>query len=196
MSLKYYNMFIPPSIADYHTHALFENVFSKKECELIINSEGDFIESKIDKKSSYNELDKSQRSSKEKILLSNDRNLWIYERLEKYIIEANKQFFNFDITVIKELQVLKYEENDFFLFHHDIGSQLPSTRKLSIVVFLSHASEYEGGQLNFIPRPRINLNNKQGTMIIFPSYLMHEVTKITWGERYTLVAWVHGPRFR
>lgn len=194
MSLKYYNMFIPPATGDYHTHAIFENTFTKKECELIINSEGDFLESKIYKSSSYNEIDKSRRSSKEKILLPNEKNLWIYERLEKYVVEANKNFFNFDITVIKELQVLKYEENDFFLLHYDIGSNMTSTRKLSIVVLLSHPSEYEGGNLYFIPK--ITFNNKQGTMIIFPSYIIHEVSKITWGERYTLVAWVHGPRFR
>lgn len=194
MSLKYFNMFIPPSLSDYHTNSIIENVFDKKECDLIINSEGDFIESKLDKKYNFNELDKSQRSSKEKFLYPNEKNLWIYERLEKYIIDINKQFFNFDITLIKEVQVLEYNEDDFFLFHHDIGSEHTSTRKLSIVVFLSHPSEYEGGELNFIPR--VNINNKQGSMIVFPSYLMHEVTKVTWGTRYTLVAWVHGPKFR
>jgi PKHD-type hydroxylase len=194
MSLQYYNKVIPPFSFDYYYYWQIENVFSKKECELIINSEGEFIESKIDKKYQFNEIDKSRRSSKEKYLPPNEKNLWIYERLEKHIIDTNKKIFNFDITLIKELQVLEYCENDFFNLHHDIGSQQASTRKLSIIVFLSHPSEYEGGELKFIPS--INISNKQGSMIIFPSYLMHEVTKVTWGKRYTLVAWVHGPRFR
>ncbi len=37
---------------------------------------------------------------------------------------------------------------------------------------------------------------KVGTMIIFPSYLMHCVREVTEGTRYVVVGWVHGNSFR
>jgi PKHD-type hydroxylase len=36
----------------------------------------------------------------------------------------------------------------------------------------------------------------RGTLVAFPSYLLHRVTPITSGTRKSLVAWVSGPVFR
>jgi PKHD-type hydroxylase len=35
-----------------------------------------------------------------------------------------------------------------------------------------------------------------GTVIVFPSFVIHEVKKITAGTRRSLVTWVNGPRFK
>jgi len=37
---------------------------------------------------------------------------------------------------------------------------------------------------------------KQGSIIVFPSLLMHQVTPVTKGERYSAVAWATGPQLR
>ena len=36
----------------------------------------------------------------------------------------------------------------------------------------------------------------RGTLVAFPSYVMHRVTPVTSGTRKSLVAWVAGPKFR
>ena len=34
-----------------------------------------------------------------------------------------------------------------------------------------------------------------GTMILFPSYVLHRVSEVTKGTRYSLVGWAHGNSF-
>ena len=50
--------------------------------------------------------------------------------------------------------------------------------------------------------PSIVQNNNQkelrnrGTIIVFPSFLEHQVTPVTKGTRYSLVQWYSGPDWR
>lgn len=37
---------------------------------------------------------------------------------------------------------------------------------------------------------------KQGSIVIFPSFVTHKVSPVTEGIRYSLVGWVHGPPFQ
>jgi PKHD-type hydroxylase len=70
-------------------------------------------------------------------------------------------------------------------------------RKLSFSVMLTDPEEYEGGELLLkIDSFPITPPNKKGTVIFFPSYVLHEVTPVTKGTRKTLVGWVLGPKFR
>jgi PKHD-type hydroxylase len=62
---------------------------------------------------------------------------------------------------------------------------------------LSDPSEYEGGDLLLHTGDEpIVINKQKGMLVMFPSYTLHEVTPVTKGERYSLVAWVHGPKLR
>ena len=36
----------------------------------------------------------------------------------------------------------------------------------------------------------------QGTAVIFPSFVLHRVTPVTQGTRWSLTLWSHGPAFR
>ena len=38
-------------------------------------------------------------------------------------------------------------------------------------------------------------NLKQGSFIMFPSYMKHRVTPVTSGTRYSAVTWAYGPSF-
>ena len=62
-------------------------------------------------------------------------------------------------------------------------------------MFLNDESEYEGGRLMFRDI-NIEIKQKAGTVIVFPSFYVHEVTPVTQGERYSLVSWVEGPKWR
>ena len=72
-----------------------------------------------------------------------------------------------------------------------------SKRKLSLSVQLTDPADYDGGDLEFVN----HLGNedefrKQGSIIVFPSYLSHRVTTVTRGARRSMIAWVFGPPFR
>ena len=69
-------------------------------------------------------------------------------------------------------------------------------RKLSISIQLSDKLDYEGGNFEFEDITSSMDFKEIGTIIIFPSYLRHRVTKVTSGIRRSLVAWFYGPNWK
>ena len=72
--------------------------------------------------------------------------------------------------------------------------------KLSLTLQLSDGSEYEGGNFELndgtgqgLPYDALR---KKGSVLIFPSFLMHRVTPVTSGVRKTIVAWFEGRQFK
>ena len=66
-----------------------------------------------------------------------------------------------------------------------------------MVLQLSDSKDYEGGDLMLMHSNTPNIiEKKKGYLVAFPSYVLHEVTPVTKGERYSLVAWIHGPNLR
>jgi len=120
----------------------------------------------------------------------------INEILEKYIVMANSECFGFSLNGFREFQIAKYEENNHYKKHIDLRLEdRISTRKLSITLQLSSATDYEGGEFLFssdIRTPRQSIIKQKGTLIIFPSFLYHQVTPVTKGSRYSLVGWYEG----
>jgi PKHD-type hydroxylase len=88
-----------------------------------------------------------------------------------------------------------YTEN-----HNIIGK----VRKLSMTINLNKPGEYEGGNLKFDYGPHSEGERyhecteirPQGSIIIFPSFIHHQVTPVTKGTRYSLVLWSVGPPFK
>jgi PKHD-type hydroxylase len=67
-------------------------------------------------------------------------------------------------------------------------------RKISASLLLNDESEYEGGDL--VVLDEIIKTKKQGTIIVFPSFMAHQVTPITRGVRYSAVCWMGGPKWK
>jgi PKHD-type hydroxylase len=80
---------------------------------------------------------------------------WVIERMIDLVRAANREVFDFDITEFAESpQVARYgaEREGHFGWHSDIGEgRLAERRKLTIVVQLSEAEAYEGGDLEVMP---------------------------------------------
>jgi predicted 2-oxoglutarate/Fe(II)-dependent dioxygenase YbiX len=117
------------------------------------------------------------------------------------IWNVNDQVFKYDIKGIpdgEEINFLEYKTNDKYNWHNDLGSsELKCTRKISFSLQLSRSEDYEGGDLLFMPKIDIDVDiRKQGTLIIYPSWMTHCITPITSGTRYSVVSWVHGSSFR
>ena len=77
-------------------------------------------------------------------------------------------------------------------------------RKLSMTINLNQPGEYEGGNLKFDFGPHaggkrfheVTEIRPQGSIIVFPSYVYHQVTPVTKGTRYSLVLWSLGQPFK
>lgn len=76
-------------------------------------------------------------------------------------------------------------------------------RKLSVTISLSDPADYTGGNLKFDLGPHREKRyhtckeiRPQGSIIVFPSHLYHQVTPVTRGTRYSLVAWNLGKPFK
>ncbi len=117
---------------------------------------------------------------------------------QNYGYEANRAAFGFDVNYIPSIQFGEYTEGSFYGWHHDIDwtENKMYDRKLSIVVQLTDPKDYEGGEFQFKSVQSPVTFKTQGSVLVFPSYLEHQVTKITEGTRYSLVCWAEGPRWR
>lgn len=124
---------------------------------------------------------------------------------------------NHQYTIYKHRPEAKIT-GDFYTWHTDAGEgeQSPGgrRRKLSSTVQLSDADEYEGGNFQWIEPAGLfdklkatgsqNINvdpyiktapfsaKARGTLIVFPSFVHHQVTPVTRGTRVSLVSWYHG----
>lgn len=127
--------------------------------------------------------------------------------LEQFLLREinliNAEFFNVDIQqAMAEIQFSEYdsEYGGKYDWHHDIDWHNPNNfdRKLSVVVQLSDPDTYKGGDFEFSESQSPNKDElrMQGSILVFPSYLVHRVTEITEGVRYSLVSWIKGPRWR
>jgi PKHD-type hydroxylase len=184
---------------NYEPHCWNNEVFTEDEIERIkvigkrLGTQraqtGDLGEKCLDHRRSFNSW-----------IYPNEHTSWIYERLTTLVHQNNKIYFNFDLTMLEHLQFTYYksEENGCYKGHIDpLSWKNPHNRKLSMVIQLSSPDEYEGGDLKlYTSYEPFVVNKEKGLVITFPSYTLHEVTPVTKGDRYTLVAWVHGPPFR
>lgn len=126
---------------------------------------------------------------------------WVMDRMMRLVAQANREAFGFDLTEFAESpQVARYgaEREGHFDWHSDIGSGvLASKRKLTIVVQLTDPAAYQDGTLELRPDSHVRAAPRdQGTAILFPSFVLHRVTPVTAGTRWSLTLWSHGPAFR
>ena len=91
------------------------------------------------------------------------------------------------------------EEGGYLDWHMDIGQGSVNRRKLALTVQLSDPKDYEGGvfQCWFGGGGRfIDLPREKGDVLVMPTFIMHNVSPITKGERRALVFWTGGEPFR
>lgn len=150
------------------------------------------------------QVDYSYRKSEIKWLPLNDETKFIYDKIMYLLKDANNKMWNFNVTnIVDSVQISEYNagsENEkdggHYDWHMDFGTNASSTRKISLSVQLTDEMEYEGGDLEFmIHRNITKAPRKKGSAIFFPSYITHRVTKVTKGQRRSLVFWIHGPPF-
>jgi SM-20-related protein len=115
--------------------------------------------------------------------------------------------FGVELTGVEPLQFVIYGEGDYIRRHVD-RTPYPDDqhhsrhRRVSAVICLNSqspapgAAEYAGGTLAFYepwepgdePKP-VKLGGEEGTLVAFSPDMLHEITPITRGERFSIVTW-------
>ena len=135
-----------------------------------------------------------------------DNQQFVYDLIWPFMIDANKNAkWNFEISSAESYQISKYEVGDCHKQHMDsMGTEgekmiIPTkenlhnkVRKLSMIVNL--IDDFEGGDLILYHDGL--MKQKKGCITFFPSYLLHEITPVTKGTRYSLSMWFLGKPFK
>jgi PKHD-type hydroxylase len=187
-----------PYAKSFEAYAWWEGAFTSQELDWLQEKAKNATESAGVGNNEVPTVNTNIRRSNISWLSNTPDTLWVYERLANVAAILNSESFKFDLTGFGEsLQLTHYDENDngMYGWHQDYGSKV--SRKLSMTVQLTDASEYEGGNLQImttgIPS---NVRKQRGLIAVFPSYILHQVEPVTKGSRQSLVAWISGVPFR
>lgn len=186
---------IQPITSELHSYVYWENGFTNSELDLLENLALSSYETGI-----AGGVTSDYRTSKVSWIHHNDEFEWLYNKLSYIVASLNIQFYRFDITGFGEnIQLSKYDfhSKGKYEWHCDIGPHVVS-RKLSIVLQLTDPSNYKGGDLQIISYDNkiINIKKQRGFLVMFPSFIPHQVTQVLEGSRQSLVSWISGPPFR
>ena len=153
----------------------------------------------------YNSCDEIIRKSKgcyladEETFSTPDELVPVYSEISNIIGDVNNRYWKYNIRGWEPMQYFNYDVGDHFTWHIDTEPtpQKDTQRKISFSLGISHAHEYEGGDLEVIMGGHnpFKLKLRKNDMIVFNSFLLHRVTPITKGTRKSLVGFLHGPNF-
>ena len=183
----------------------YSSIFTPNECDFIIE-EGLKLPGKkatmgVDGSFSDNQ---HRNSSVHFIQTNNTQFEFLFDKLWKLAIQANREWFQFNINKLDYIQLAEYDSQykGFYAKHNDVfwmNDDPLYHRKLTCVVQLSDETTYDGGNLelfNLKQYPDPNDMRKRGTAFFFPSFLDHQATPVTFGIRYSLAAWFDGPKWQ
>lgn len=170
--------------------------FSPEECAWIRS----WAENKTPQFAAVGTNDRAEvmRSTRDVYLYNMPRNEQtdgIFRKILYQVAHANKHSFDFELNgIMHDLQILKYthETEQHYDWHIDISGGNAYGRKISFIIQLSDGSEYEGGNLEIFDGNTHIAPKKQGSVIMFPSYMCHRVSPVTAGTRWSLVIWIQG----
>lgn len=138
----------------------------------------------------------------------NNKTSWIFDRFNQVITNINNQFYQFILNGYDKFQYTVYNSDNQgkYDWHMDtIMGPMPDDnfdeiRKLTCVMLLKEpVKDFSGGEFE------LNISNEEcpmvpemtrGTIIAFPSFLIHRVKPVYLGIRKSVVIWVEGPKFR
>jgi len=201
---------IDESHVDMAEYYYFQNAFTDEEIKKI-QEEAMKVVPEVGKTGKFGSDDATFRKSEIRWLRGNapytdgdkvytgDDFVWLYQRLWNMIEEANRNLWNFNLSHGRDaIQHTIYKEGGgHYDWHIDVGAKMQRQRKVSLTVQLTDGNDYEGGELQlWRGQSPLNAPRGKGTVVIFPSYMLHRVTEVTKGTRESLVLWVGGDHYR
>lgn len=176
----------------------WDNVITPKRCKEIIKSaKGTFKDATI---GDDTRLDDETR----KTLIHWSEEQDLFDMVNDFCTTANKNGkWGLETSAMESIQIGQYPTGGHYNWHVDGLGIVPinapenkllngKTRKISFVLWLN--DDFEGGEFEFhsshikdnVLKPSI------GTIVCFPSWVMHKVNPVTKGTRYSAVSWLVG----
>ena len=177
-------------------YKFYENAFSNDERLKFLN-EINFsnVKNEITEDTQTNTAKRKVKS----ISVPNDN--WFVKKIRSYTKKANDELWNFDLNFdqieINTNQILIYDEQSFYEYHTDHTSMSSKLDlKMTTVVFLNE--EYTGGQFSFMldGQQQYFIKTKCFSVLVYPCYMMHQVSKIESGKRVVLLLGNIGPKLK
>mgnify|MGYP005989910387 FL=1 len=197
-------------------YRVFNNILPKTFCDEVVS----FVEKEYQLNPAMTlgeQTNPSNKNAKQKgreIRKSNIKFInppWITNELKGVVAIANQEGnWNYQYSDNEDIQFTEYKKNQHYGFHSD---QFPTPfvkgrlkgliRKISMSVNLTDPSKYEGGEFLF----RVSAGNgeyktispegfrEKGSIVVFPSFVIHTVKPVTKGKRHSLVMWTCGNPF-
>jgi PKHD-type hydroxylase len=125
----------------------------------------------------------------------------VISTMQDFIFTANRLAFGVDVSPYVECQFTHYNGEQSGYYGKHIDSFLSQSdemydRKLSCVILLTDPKEFDGGELLLGTTDEEVVELKQGSIVVFPSFMAHRVAPVTRGVRHTMVGWMYGPHWR
>lgn len=156
--------------------------FTEKECNKIINLSNVLEENTRDGKNASVDRPHENISYSFYNIERNETTQWIFDRLWEFLDKEE------DIKVVNQLDILhmhQYKVGNQFLKHRDVYYE---NQAWNVGICLN--DDYEGGDF-IIYEPEVTLPKKTGSIYSFKNTRLHEVTKITKGERWSIIGFLH-----
>lgn len=183
----------------------FKSYLSPDMCNKIIEDAQSIIPQDASLGVYGEESNNDVRRSKIRFVSKDDwRFSYLFDILWKTALQANDDFFNIHISKLDFIQIAEYDSayQGEYKDHHDVfwlNDDPFYHRKLTAVIQLSDPATYEGGNLELSGTkfsPPADELREQGTIIYFPSLVVHRACPVTTGVRYSVAAWFDGPKWR
>lgn len=189
----------------YNMPIILNNLMTPDECDHII---------RIANKSGFQEsLVGSSQSLRDKSRVS--KTCWLPKQSDpviKRLYEEIQNIISVPMDQYEDLQVVRYEKNNFFRHHYD-QELMPNSRAdlerfghpryCTILVYMSDPDTYDGGETEF-PNLDLVIKEKKGTAVLFYNlnargdrvhpFSLHGGSRIKKGIKYICNIWVrHSP---
>lgn len=176
-------------------YRVFQDVLTPEACDMLIKL---YTSDKTEKQppvigTGEGAIDKTIRNV-ERVMLPTYKD--IGGRLAAVGLAANHAAWKFDITHANQAEFLIYPAGGRYQAHVDTFlAQGDDCRKLTVLAFLN--DDYKGGK--FFIQDGQNKHyppQTKGTVLVFPSFIMHGVEDIEEGQRCSVVCWMVGKFFK
>jgi PKHD-type hydroxylase len=181
---------------------VWENVIPHDKCDEILAKhyqEDKSEDAGVGVDEGVRQTDESIR--KTRVCWDKDQQSELRQLMFDFALAANRfAGWRLQLERVEDVQLAKYEDNGFYNFHNDSNfgtvDEFGFQRKITVILQLSDESEYEGGNFSFFTGREIFMPRSKGSIIAFPCLLLHRVSPVSNGTRFSATAWAGGAPFR
>lgn len=140
------------------------------------------------------------RDHKLRVIPYDPATVGLFRELYDHVNSVNHWHFNFRLWSMEDLSVYQLNLGHKIGMHSDRAYMHDmSDRKLTMLVGLTQADEYDGGEVVISPHGNQALESSvklnKGDVVIFPSWVPYEIKQVKKGTLEMLATWVYGPKF-